>query len=165
MSTPEKSPREIVHGFQGKIGEMLVYKSIDFRKQIQKGWEVVKGHEPKITFSNLSDVLHLDFIAYDRTSNQIRAIYEVKSTTYAQSREFITNGQCAAVLVRAQAARIPIFLAVVRLRNRLPESVCTADAARRYEEFLRQNPNEYSITFYDESEFIIRGAHVVLMER
>jgi hypothetical protein len=105
--------------------------------------------------------MHLDWLAVDSNSN-IRLICEVK-TTVTRRNAFGLNGVSPDVLNRAQARAIPLHLAVVRLKQKPPESISTVDGARAYEAWLRDHPNEFSVEIYDESQFTIRGMGISLV--
>lgn len=97
----------------------------------------------------------------------IRGICEVKTTTNLGRTEFEANGDCATVLARARQARIPLYLAIVRLISTPPQSILTrteerATGLRDYFEYLRQHPSEYRIEFYQEDEFELRTDRFVI---
>jgi hypothetical protein len=152
----ERTREERVRWAQGQIAERLVVRSDLFRSLVPRGCKVFNGHKPEISFSNPQEVKHLDLVVVDLKTLAIRTICEVKSTT-TRFREFRANGQCVEVMTRAQDAGIPIFLAIVRLRRALPDSTDTPESAKAYEQYLRENPHEYSIELYKQAEFEFRG--------
>lgn len=149
--------------YMGKLGEQLFHKSKYMKKLVPGGCKVIDGHAPTASFSNLGEVKHLDVIAYEPTTRQIRAICEVKTRKDPNRRDFDAHGVCADVVRRAHAVGIPIFLTVVRLKKAPPESIITKNGFIESLEFLLKNPEEHSIEFYCEGEFELRGERFVIV--
>ena len=99
----------------------------------------------------------MDIVVYDPKSKHVHAICEVKSTAVLQEKEFQLNGVGPVILASAYHPGIPTFLVVVRLKNKPPESIHTKVGLGQYDKYLRENPSEYYIEFYAETEFELRG--------
>jgi hypothetical protein len=137
----------------GKLGQILFEKSDHIAKLRPKGCRLTDGHEPRIKFSNLKPVAHLDTIIYEPRSKKIRAICEVKATVNKLKREFDANGVCGFVFQKALKVGIPVFLAIVRFKALPPESIITDAGYDEHLEYLRSNPDQYQIEFYAQNQF------------
>ncbi len=125
------------------------------KRLVAKGCEVIDGHQPAIHFANLESVQHLDWIVYESKTARIRAICEVKTTTNWNLRDFEAHGDCVKLMLQARDVGIPIFLAVVRLKNEAPKSI--VGKLRDYAIYLLNTLDEYRIEFYEDGNFEIRG--------
>lgn len=94
---------------------------------------LVDGHDP-FTAPNFGAYMNmepknLDVVQIDRATGNVVAIYEVKSTTDLEKREFNVNGQCGIFMARAAQLGIPTFLVVVRMERRVSENVLRKELA------------------------------------
>jgi hypothetical protein len=132
----------------GQIGQALFDASNHVKKLLGQGCKFTDGHEPRIKFSNLKPmmhphkrkpVMHLDTIIYETRSKRICSITEVKTTSNRFKMDFKSNGVCTPMLQQARAAGIPIFLAVVRVRQVPPLGTLTVNC---FKGTLQSNPGE-----------------------
>jgi hypothetical protein len=147
----------------GQLGQELFEASEHLKKLLVKGLRATDGHKPRMKFSNLRQVLHLDTIVYEVKSKRICAICEVKATTNQTRMGFKANGACGIVLRNAMKRGIPIFLAVVRLNEYPPVSIKTRTGLTKCRERLLKKPNEYRIEFYDQGQFELRDNRFVIL--
>lgn len=146
----------------GMLGQRLFEASEYFAGLLRKGLKFTDGHEPKIRFKNITRVMHVDTVVYDARSKKVHAVCEVKTSTDPKRRDFQLHGVGPEVIASAQHLGIPTFLAVVRLKDRPPESIHVEEGLEEYFQHLLRNPNEYALEFYAETEFELRGTRAVI---
>ncbi len=122
-------------------------------------YRLVDGHDP-FTAPNFGahmeiEPKNLDVVQLDRATGNVVAIYEVKSTTDLEKREFNVNGQCGIFMARAVELGIPTFLIVVRLERRISEDVLRKELATGK---VSVNPDAYM----SELDHIARSSKVEL---
>lgn len=147
----------------GKVGQFLFEASDQFKALLDKTLKFTDGHKPKIEFSNLTRVRHVDTVVYVSKSKAIRTIIEVKTTTNARRHDFTCHGVCGEVLASARDAGIPTYLAVVRLKTKPPDSIITPKGCIEYTNLLREN-GEYSIELYTQDDFELPGKRFVVTQ-
>jgi hypothetical protein len=138
----------------GEIGQKLVEKSRFIKNLLRKNFMVIDGHSSSNKkFNNFRGFFHLDIVIHD--NKNVKAICEVKTTKNKSKKEFKINGECGKFMIEGRKNKIPLFFAVVRLKELMPLKITTK---KGFDEVLKnfvKNPSNYEIEFYSEDRFLI----------